>query len=386
MKNKRYAHLLAVLGITVLVNAQTLTAYAAWNTYDQSIDNQIKTVQETEQVQTTTQNKKDENPFSAGVSVVFDETMKDDDKDEDTQENVALNARSVTDTAAVSTQETLHWGYQNLGIAHVDNNLNIRQEPSENAKLVGKLTKDAACEVLSTENGWAHIKSGKVEGYCNTEYLYTGDAAIERGKEAASMIAVVNTETLKVREEPNTDSTVITLIPQEEELEVVDVMDNGWIKFLLDDEEAYVSGDYVDVEERLEKAVSITELLYGQGVSDAKVSLVQYAKQFIGNPYVWGGTSLTSGADCSGFTQSVFAHFGISTGRSSRDQAARGKAIPVSDVKPGDLLFYASGDYINHVAIYIGGGQIIHSSTPATGICIAPSNYRTPCKAVTFLD
>ena len=144
---------------------------------------------------------------------------------------------------------------KNLGIAHVDNNLNIRQEPSENAKLVGKLTKDAACEVLSTENGWAHIKSGKVEGYCNTEYLYTGDAAIERGKEAASMIAVVNTETLKVREEPNTDSTVITLIPQEEELEVVDVMDNGWIKFLLDDEEAYVSGDYVDVEERLEKAV-----------------------------------------------------------------------------------------------------------------------------------
>ena len=106
------------------------------------------------------------------------------------------------------------------------------------------------------------------------------------------MIAVVNTETLKVREEPNTDSTVITLIPQEEELEVVDVMDNGWIKFLLDDEEAYVSGDYVDVEERLEKAVSITELLYGQGVSDAKVSLVQYAKQFIGNPYVWGGPAL----------------------------------------------------------------------------------------------
>ncbi|MCH1953427.1 NlpC/P60 family protein [Enterocloster sp. OA13] len=121
-------------------------------------------------------------------------------------------------------------------------------------------------------------------------------------------------------------------------------------------------------------------------VSATRNAVVAYAKQFLGNPYVYGGTSLTSGADCSGFTQSVFAHFGISTGRSSRDQAARGKVIPVSDVKPGDLLFYASGDYINHVAIYIGGGQIIHSSTPATGICIAPSNYRTPCKAVTFLD
>ena len=376
MKNKRYAHLLAVLGITVLVNAQTLTAYAAWNTYDQSIDNQIKTVQETEQVQTTTQNKKDENPFSAGVSVVFDETMKDDDKDEDTQENVALNARSVTDTAAVSIQETLHWGYQNLGIAHVDNNLNIRQEPSENAKLVGKLTKDAACEVLSTENGWAHIKSGKVEGYCNTEYLYTGDAAIERGKEAASMIAVVNTETLKVREEPNTDSTVITLIPQEEELEVVDVMDNGWIKFLLDDEEAYVSGDYVDVEERLEKAVSITELLYGQGVSDAKVSLVQYAKQFIGNPYVWGGESLTNGVDCSGFTMQVYKHFGYSLPLSSTAQRYEGTAVSWNEKQPGDLICYQVVNGVGHVAIYIGDNQIIHAGSKDTGINVRNADYR----------
>lgn len=120
--------------------------------------------------------------------------------------------------------------------------------------------------------------------------------------------------------------------------------------------------------------------------SATRNAVVAYAKQFLGNPYVYGGTSLTSGADCSGFTQGVYSHFGINTGRSSRDQAARGKTIAVSDVKPGDLLFYASGDYINHVGIYIGGGQIIHSSTPATGICITSSNYRTPCKAVTFLD
>ena len=121
-------------------------------------------------------------------------------------------------------------------------------------------------------------------------------------------------------------------------------------------------------------------------VAATRNAVVAYAKQFLGNPYVYGGTSLTNGADCSGFVMSVYAHFGISTGRSSRDQAARGKAIPVSDVKPGDLLFYASGDYINHVGIYVGGGQIIHASTPKSGICYAPSNYRTPCKAVTFLD
>ena len=120
--------------------------------------------------------------------------------------------------------------------------------------------------------------------------------------------------------------------------------------------------------------------------SATRTAIVAYARQFLGNPYVYGGTSLTSGADCSGFVMSVYAHFGISTGRSSRDQAAKGRTIPTSEVKPGDLLFYASGDYINHVAIYIGGGQVIHASTPATGICLAPANYRTPCKAVTFLD
>ena len=120
--------------------------------------------------------------------------------------------------------------------------------------------------------------------------------------------------------------------------------------------------------------------------SATRNAVVAYAKQFLGNPYVYGGTSLTNGADCSGFTQSIYSHFGISTGRSSRDQAARGRAISVGDVKPGDLLFYASGDYINHVAIYIGGGQVIHASNPATGICITSANYRTPCKAVTFMD
>lgn len=121
-------------------------------------------------------------------------------------------------------------------------------------------------------------------------------------------------------------------------------------------------------------------------VSATRNAVVAYAKQFLGNPYIYGGTSLTSGADCSGFIQGIFSHFGITTGRSSRDQAARGRTISVSEAKPGDLLFYASGDYINHVALYIGGGQVLHASNPATGICISPANYRTPCKAVTFLD
>lgn len=128
----------------------------------------------------------------------------------------------------------------------------------------------------------------------------------------------------------------------------------------------------------------------GPGTSEltsaTRNAIVAYAKQFLGNPYVYGGTSLTNGTDCSGFTQGVYAHFGITTGRSSRDQAAKGKEISTDAVQPGDLLFYASGNYINHVALYIGGGQVIHASSPTTGIIISPANYRTPCKAVTFLD
>ena len=118
--------------------------------------------------------------------------------------------------------------------------------------------------------------------------------------------------------------------------------------------------------------------------SATRNAVIAYAKQFLGNPYKYGGTSLTNGADCSGFVISVFSQFGIRTARSSRDQAGKGREIPVDSVQPGDLLFYASGGYINHVGIYIGGGQIIHASNPSTGICLAPSNYRTPCKAVTF--
>ncbi len=121
-------------------------------------------------------------------------------------------------------------------------------------------------------------------------------------------------------------------------------------------------------------------------VSATRTAIVAYAKQFLGNPYVYGGTSLVTGADCSGFTQAIFAHFGITTGRSSRDQANNCRTISVSDIQPGDLLFYGSDSYINHVAIYIGGGQVIHSSNERTGVIISPYNYRTPTKAGTFLN
>ena len=325
--------------------------------------------------------------LSAGAGLIFEQTDNEIAAGDIKIVKTAAAANIISEAAMteVKTEQQTYWGYTNLGIAHVDNHLNIREEPSENGKLVGKLTKDAACEIISIENGWAKIKSGKVDGYCSTDYLYMGDEAIARGKEVASMIAVVNTETLKVRELPNTECAVITLIPQEEELEVVEIMDNGWIKFMLDNEEAYVSGEFVDVEERLEKAVTLTEIMYGQGVSDVRVDLVQYAKQFIGNPYVWGGTSLTNGADCSGFTMSIYKKYGVSLPHHAASQARLGTKISISEVQPGDLVFYAKNGSINHVAIYIGGGQVVHASSPKTGIKISSINYRTPASASRFL-
>ena len=270
------------------------------------------------------------------------------------------------------------WGYTNLGIAQVDNHLNVRDKAGEDGELVGKMTKNAACEILSIEGDWAYIKSGKVEGYVHTDYLLTGDAAKTKAQEVVYTVAKVNTQTLKVREQPSTECPVITLVAQDERLEVVEQQPEGWAKIMLDDEEAYVSTDYCVVEEELETAVTMKELLYGNGVSNTRIDLCQYAKQFVGNPYVWGGTSLTKGADCSGFVQSVFKKFGVSLPRTSREQAGVGTKISLADAKPGDLIFYAKGGTINHVALYIGDGQVVHASNPRTGIRISNATYRSP--------
>lgn len=286
---------------------------------------------------------------------------------------------------AYEKAKNANWGYTNLGIADVESgNLNIRAVAAEDGKLVGKLPKNAACEVLDSDGTWAHIKSGEVEGYVSEEYLLTGIPAKRKAEELATTMARVTTDSLKVRAEANTDSEVITLVPNGERLEVIEV-EGDWVKVGLDDQEVYVSADYVEVSSELSTAITMTELLYGQGVSDVRVDLCQYAKEFLGNPYVWGGTSLTKGADCSGFVLSIFKKYGVSLPHSSRAQANCGTTIKVSEAQPGDLIFYGNGKTINHVAIYIGGGQVIHASSPKTGIRISNVSYRSPVKAVKVL-
>lgn len=280
------------------------------------------------------------------------------------------------------------WGYTNLGIAHVDSgNLNVRAEGASGAKLVGKMPNDAACEILeiNKETGWAHIISGEVEGYVSIDYLLTGADAKLRASELIRTVVIADTDGLRVRDEANVDSAVLTQILKGEEMEYVETLD-GWFKVSIDGAEGYVSAEYAHIEENLKTAVTMSELLYGMGVSDVRVELCEYAKQFVGNPYVWGGTSLTKGADCSGFVLSVYKKFGVTLPHYSGSQANSGTKISFSEIQPGDLIFYAnSSGTINHVAIYIGNNQVIHASSPETGIKISKYNYRTPVKYVRIL-
>ncbi|MCI8449363.1 MAG: SH3 domain-containing protein [Eubacterium sp.] len=288
----------------------------------------------------------------------------------------ADSSRSIKSVSKKEEDGTI-CGYTNLGIANVDNYLNVRSEPGESAKIVGKLPSDAGCEILDAKDGWYHIRSGKVSGYVRSDYIITGEKARKLAEELKKTVATVNTVTVYIREKPNTDCTILTIVTEDEELEVVKEGDE-WIEVKLDDENGFVSAQYVDLSEELKKAMVFTETSQQSGVSDRKYSLVQTALSYVGNRYVWGGTSLTNGVDCSGFTMQIMAKYGISLPHSSRGQAGYGRSVSTSELQPGDLIFYGSGGTISHVAIYIGNGQIVHASNSRDGIKVSNAFYRTP--------
>ena len=275
--------------------------------------------------------------------------------------------------------------YTVLGVANVTNYLNVREEPDLDGKILGKLPMNAGCEIIEETNGWYKVKSGELEGYVAGEYLLTGEAANQRAAEALSTVALVKADKLMVREQPNTECTILTKVAENEELEVAEMLD-GWIKVNIDSVTGYVCADYVQVYNTLPKGVTLKQLSYGEGVTSTAVDLIEYAKQFLGNPYVWGGTSLTKGADCSGFTMRIFEHFGYSLSRTSAAQSNNGRRVSLSEIQPGDLLFYNHGSRIGHVAIYIGNGQIIHASTERTGIIISNAYYTTPACAARIIE
>ena len=299
--------------------------------------------------------------------------------DDASQESEQANEAAQTPTAAQTC------GYTNLGMSVISSgNLNIRQEASTDSEVIGILTNHNACELLEDAGEWYKVTSGKVTGYVNKQYLVTGDEAEAIAEQEIKTVATVNTETLNVRAEKSTDAAVLSQVGNSEAFTVNSVAD-GWVEISVDDSVGYISQDYVTLAQALPTAKTIEQVKYGDGVSDVRASVVSYALQFVGNRYVWGGTSLEKGVDCSGFTMRILGKYGISLPHSSRAQPSYGTKISASEAKPGDLFFYGSGRSISHVAIYIGNGQIVHASNKRDGIKVSNAYYRNPICVVRYL-
>lgn len=299
--------------------------------------------------------------------------------DDTSQESEQANEAAQTPTAAQTC------GYTNLGMSVISSgNLNIRQEASTDSEVVGILTNHNACELLEDAGEWYKVTSGKVTGYVNKQYLVTGDEAEAIAEQEIKTVATVNTETLNVRAEKSTEAAVLSQVGNSEAFTVNSVAD-GWVEISVDDSVGYISQDYVTLAQALPTAKTIEQVKYGDGVSDVRASVVSYALQFVGNRYVWGGTSLENGVDCSGFTMRILGKYGVSLPHSSKAQPSCGTKISASDAKPGDLFFYGSGRSISHVAIYIGNGQIVHASNKRDGIKVSNAYYRNPICVTRYL-
>lgn len=343
-----------------------------------------------------------------GVPAIMSAALADDSANTfaNTSAGISLNLADCVSVAVVEA-EVAGKGekseYEDIAIAQVDNYVNVRDAAGEEGNVVGKLYNNSAATVEATEGDWYKITSGNVTGYVKSEFVVCGDE--ELAKKVSRRIATVQTETLFVRTEPTTESDVLGMVPDQEDLTVTDESVDGWTKVAIEEGEGYVSNDYVtksiefvtaeskeEEEARLakeeaerqaaaeaaEKAAAAKKSGSSSGSSKKASSpsgsggsaVANYACQFVGNPYVYGGTSLTGGADCSGFVMAVYAAFGIGLPHSS--SAMCGVGYGVSDMQPGDIICYSG-----HVGIYIGNNTIVHASNPSGGIkYTSPVNYR----------
>ena len=283
---------------------------------------------------------------------------------------VAKTAKQIEQVEAA--EKKLGVDIENTAVAQVNDYVNVRKSASESSEAVGKLYDNAIATVEAEKDGWYKIKSGSVKGYVKADYVEVGDA--ELIESVANKVATVNTTTLKVREKASKEASVLNLVAEGEKLKTSGKEKDGWLKVSVDGETGYVSSEYVEVSTVYKKAVSKEEEAKAAEKKQASAgsSVASYAGQFVGNPYVWGGTSLTNGADCSGFVMSVYAHFGVSLPHSSSALRGVGRSVSLSEIQPGDIVCYSG-----HVGIYAGNNTLVHASNKKDGIkYTSPVNYR----------
>lgn len=345
---------------------------------------------------------------------------EDTDGDAENAENADADAEQDTEASEDDEDDEAPEDYGSLVIARVRDWVNVRSGPSTDSEIVGKLYNNSVGEMIRREGDWYYIASGTVTGYVSADYCVSGEEAEALIDEVSIQIATVNTQTLKLRAEGSTESRVLQLLPYGDKLEVLESdHGSGWLKVNVNGTQGYVSADYVDVsisfvsaeskeeeearlaEERAEReaaerraqelaAQEAARAQAQQPVESSEVveteqtpaptstgsglgaDVANFALQFVGNPYVYGGTSLTNGADCSGFVLAVYAQFGVSLPHSATADRSMGSPVGgLEEAQPGDLVCYSG-----HVGIYIGNGQIVHASTPRTGIKISSATYK----------
>ena len=274
-----------------------------------------------------------------------------------------------------------------------DDVINIRKSPSGNGKKIAKMENGDAVNIIgnSKDGNWVKVKSGKAKGYVWKKSLVKGGVKVEKlaDKYATTYAELKDSvDVLNLRKKKSLSASIVTQLKDDD---VCTVIKEGekWLKVSVNGRKGYVARKYTDTYRKFDTATILdtkkkqaasedaAEETLSFSKSDEKLGnqIVNYALKFVGNPYVWGGTSLTKGADCSGFVMSVYQKFGYSLPHSSASQANCGKKVDIKDLQPGDLVFYRHGSRIGHVVMYIGDGKAVEAMGKKWGIVKSNLNY-----------